>query len=73
MNRNRHLGPSDPLFNEVMAVTSTVRALRRARGKLNPEDVAFGAPEWDAIAADFTRDVYRAMGGDPGELRRLDL
>jgi len=73
MDRNRRMGPNDPLFNEVAAVTSTVRALRRAQGKLNPEDVAFGSPEWDAIAADFTRDVYRAMGGDPDALTPLDL
>lgn len=73
MDRNRRIGPSDPLFNEVVAVTSTVRALRRAQGKLNPEDVAFGSLEWDAIGAEFVRDVYRAMGGDPDELSRLDL
>lgn len=56
-----------------MALTSTVRIMRRARGKKNPEDVPFSSPEWDVVGAEFMRDVYRAMDGDADELGRSEL
>jgi len=73
MDENRSIGPNHPLFDEMVATTSTVRIVRRARGKKNPEDVPFGSPEWDAVSAEFMRDVHKAMGGDPDRLKRLSL
>ncbi|MFM0489146.1 hypothetical protein, partial [Paraburkholderia graminis] len=73
MDKHRRIGSEHPLFQEMAALTSTVRIMRRARGRKNPEDVAFGSPECDALSAEFMRDVCKAMGGDPDELNRLDL
>ncbi|WP_408482841.1 hypothetical protein, partial [Paraburkholderia graminis] len=73
MNKHRRVGPEHPLFQEMVALTSTVRIMRRARGRKNPEDVAFASPEWNTLSAEFMRDVCKAMGGDPDELQRLDL
>jgi len=73
MDENRSIGPNHPLFDEMAATTSAVRIMRRAQGKKNPEDVAFGSPEWDAVSSEFMRDVGRAMGDDPDELKPLDL
>ena len=68
MDEYARIGPGHPLYQQMTVLTATVRTLRRAQGKLNPEDVAFGSPEWDAVGAEFMRDVYKAMGGDPDEL-----
>ncbi|WP_429299113.1 hypothetical protein [Paraburkholderia sp. GAS199] len=51
-----------------MALELTVRTLRHAQGKKNPEDVLYGSAEWDVISEDFVRDLYRAMGGNPDNL-----
>jgi len=50
-----------------------VRALHRAQGKLNPEDLTFRSLQWETTGAEFMRGVYRAMGGDPDGFRRVDL
>ncbi|MFL9944126.1 hypothetical protein [Paraburkholderia graminis] len=73
MDKHRRIGSEHPLFQEMAALTSTVHIMRRTRGRKNLEDVAFGSPEWDALSAEFMRDVCKAMGGDPDELNRLDL
>jgi len=72
MDEHAPIGPGHPLYQQMMVLTATVRTLRRAQGKLNPEDVAFGSPEWDTVGAEFMRDVYKAMGGDPHELDFTD-
>jgi len=46
MNKDRPDGPDHPLYDQIMVLTSTVRIVRRMRGKKNPEDVPFGSPEW---------------------------
>ncbi|MFM0210151.1 hypothetical protein PQQ96_22370 [Paraburkholderia sediminicola] len=51
-----------------MALELTVRTLRHARGKKNPEDVLYASPEWDVVSEEFVRDLFRAMGGNPAEL-----
>jgi hypothetical protein len=51
-----------------MALELTVRTLRHAQGKMNPEDVLYGSPAWDVVSEQFVRDLYRAMGGDPNAL-----
>ncbi|MDQ0621941.1 MULTISPECIES: hypothetical protein [Paraburkholderia] len=73
MDKHRRIGREHPLFQEIAALTSTVRIMRRARGRKNPEDVEFGSPEWETVSAEFMRDVCKAMGDDPDELKRLDL
>ena len=70
MNKDR---PDDPLYDQIMVLTSTVRIVRRMRGKKNPEEVPFGSPELDIVSAEFTLDVFEAMVGDPGTLRPSDL
>ncbi|MBT2792732.1 hypothetical protein [Paraburkholderia strydomiana] len=73
MDKRRRIGPGHPMFEEMVALTSTVRIMLRARGKKNPEDVPFGSPEWDVVGAQSMHDVYRAMGGDPDEPDKIDL
>ncbi|MGF6768837.1 hypothetical protein P3T18_001307 [Paraburkholderia sp. GAS199] len=68
MENDDHLRPGHPLYEEAMALELTVRTLRHAQGKKNPEDVLYGSAEWDVISEDFVRDLYRAMGGNPDNL-----
>jgi hypothetical protein len=71
---DEHCGESDcPLYDQIIVLTSTVRIMRRMRGKKNPEDVPFGSAEWDIVSAEFTLDVYEAMNDDPGDLSPIDL
>ena len=37
MDKHGRIGPDHPLYNKIMALTSTVRTMRRMRGKKNPE------------------------------------
>jgi hypothetical protein len=72
MKNDGRLRPTDPLYQEAMALEMTIRVIRRARGKKNPIDLPAGTPEYDAATYEFLRDVYQALGGDPDELQRLD-
>jgi len=56
MNDDDPLRPGHPHYNEAVALELTVRTMRRAQGKKNPEDVARGTP---------LRDLRRAVGDDP--------
>lgn len=73
MDKDRRDGADHPLYDQITVLTSTVRIMRRMRGKKNPEDLPFGSPEWDIVSAEFTLDVFEAMVGDPGNLRAGDL
>jgi hypothetical protein len=42
-----------------------ISAIRKAQGKKNPDDYSVSPPDWQAIAEDFSRDIQRALGGDP--------
>jgi hypothetical protein len=68
MDNDDRLRPGHPLYEEAMALELTVRTLRHAQGKMNPEDVLYGSPAWDVVSEQFVRDLYRAMGGDPNAL-----
>lgn len=68
MNHDEPLRPGHPLYAEALALEMTVRSLRHARNRKNPEDVLYGSSEWDIVSEDFVRDLYRAMGGDPDQL-----
>jgi hypothetical protein len=67
MNENeRHkLAPDDPMWAVAQAVEGSVRAIRRARGKLNPEDCTPGTVEYEAVTMEFLDDCIRSLGGDP--------
>jgi hypothetical protein len=58
-------GPYHPLWNEAQSLEATVRAVRKARGMLNPEDCEPGSSQQEQVTMDFLRDVMRAMGEDP--------
>ncbi|CAB3721207.1 MULTISPECIES: hypothetical protein [Paraburkholderia] len=68
MENDDRLRPGHPLYEEAMALELTVRTLRHAQGKKNPEDVLYASPEWNVVSEEFVRDLYRAMGGNPAEL-----
>lgn len=58
-------GPGHPRYEEVQALESTVRAVRRAQGKKNPEDFAYGSPEWRDADVEYICNLVRALGGSP--------
>jgi hypothetical protein len=51
-------------YDEAIALENSVRAIRRARGKHNPEDFAEGTPEWHAVIESFLIDLLWASGND---------
>jgi hypothetical protein len=57
--------PEDPMWNVAQAIEGSVRAIRKARGKLNPEDCVPGSIEYEAVTMDFIDDCIRSLGGDP--------
>ncbi|WP_211254081.1 hypothetical protein [Paraburkholderia nodosa] len=54
----------DPIWAEARALESSIRAIRRAQGKRNPEDCVPGSPESLAIMEAFVRDVGRVLALD---------
>ena len=61
-------GPGHPRYDEAQALENTIRVVRKAQGKMNPEDFAYGSAEWHAADEDYMRDLLRALGGDPDDL-----
>jgi hypothetical protein len=61
-------GPGHPRYEEAQALENTIRIVRRAQGKKNPEDFPYGSPAWHEADEDYMRDLLRAMGGDPDEI-----
>ena len=57
--------PDDPMWNVAQAIEGTVRAIRKARGKLNPDDCTPGTLEYEAVTMEFIDDCIRSLGGDP--------
>ncbi|WP_321964450.1 hypothetical protein [Paraburkholderia sp. J7] len=64
--------PNDPIWAEARALEASVRAIRHAQGKLNPEDCAPGSPECLAIMEAFVRDVGRVLALDMLEREKED-
>ncbi|MCP3718918.1 MULTISPECIES: hypothetical protein [unclassified Paraburkholderia] len=54
----------DPIWAEARALEASIRAIRRAQGKRNPEDCVPGSPESLAIMEAFVRDVGRVLALD---------
>ncbi|MGF6768676.1 hypothetical protein P3T18_001146 [Paraburkholderia sp. GAS199] len=57
---DRYLGVLPTRYSQGIAIEQAVRAIRRAQGKKNPEDIAPGTPVWDAVMDDFLLDLYQA-------------
>ncbi|PVX84439.1 hypothetical protein [Paraburkholderia unamae] len=50
-----------PIWLEARALEASIRAIRRAQGKKNPEDFPAGSPECAAAMDAFVRDVCRVL------------
>lgn len=50
-----------PIWAEARALEASIRAIRRAQGKKNPEDFPAGSPECTAAMEAFVRDVCRVL------------
>ncbi|POR50740.1 hypothetical protein B0G62_108232 [Paraburkholderia eburnea] len=55
------LPDNDPVWAEARALEASIRAIRRAQGKRNPEDYAPDDPECIAAMEEFVRDVGRVL------------
>ena len=61
----RAFGHEHPLYNEALSLSMGVSAIRKAQGKLNPEDLERNSPELFAVELDYMHDLRRAMGANP--------
>ena len=43
-------------------------AIRKAKGKKNPDDLPVDSPEWHQACSEFANDVLAALGGDPNDM-----
>ena len=64
-NELDNLIPDDPMWHVAQAVEGSVRAIRKACGKLNPEDCTPGTLEYEVVTMEFLDDCIRSLGGDP--------
>ncbi|HKT90685.1 MAG TPA: hypothetical protein VJS18_00795 [Paraburkholderia sp.] len=62
----------DPIRAEARALEASIRAIRRAQGKRNPEDCVPGSPESLAVMEAFVRDVGRVLALDMRDLEKDD-
>ncbi|WP_232072029.1 hypothetical protein [Paraburkholderia pallida] len=60
------------IWAEARALEASIRAIRRAQGKKNPEDFPPRSPECLAAMNEFVRDVCRALEIDPDTLGDAD-
>ncbi|CAE6775973.1 hypothetical protein R69927_04120 [Paraburkholderia domus] len=58
-------GPGHPEYLQARALALSVAAIRKGRGKKNPDDYPIGSAGWAEVDEDFARDVLRALGGHP--------
>ncbi|MCP3726488.1 hypothetical protein M3I53_25725 [Paraburkholderia sp. CNPSo 3272] len=54
----------DPIRAEARALEASIRAIRQAQGKRNPEDCVPGSQESFAVMEAFVRDVGRVLALD---------
>jgi hypothetical protein len=66
---NIPFGPGHPRYEEAQAFEKTVRVIRKAQGKKNPEDFPYGSSEWQEADEAYVRDLLRAMGENPDDLK----
>ncbi|QGZ66045.1 hypothetical protein [Paraburkholderia acidisoli] len=63
MTRKHSPSPEDdPIWAEARALETSIRAIRRAQGKKNPEDFPPDSPECLEAMEAFVRDVGRILG-----------
>jgi hypothetical protein len=65
------LDRDDPMWNVAIAVENSMRAIRKARGKKNPEDCAPGSQERETIVNEFLSDVLTYFAGTIDEANDL--
>lgn len=60
--------PDDPIWEVATAIENSVRAIRKARGRMNPEDCIRGTQDYQTVIHEFLLDVFAAMPceGDEG-------
>lgn len=51
----------DPIWAEARALEASIRAIRRAQGKANPEDFAPDSPQCIEAMDAFVRDISRVL------------
>jgi hypothetical protein len=68
MTRESPEPPEHPsIWAEARALEASIRAIRRAQGKKNPEDFPPHSPECHAAMNEFVRDVCRVLEVDLDE------
>jgi hypothetical protein len=73
MAHQQHEFPeNDPIWAEARALEASIRAIRRAQGKRNPEDFPSGRPESLAVMEEFARDISRVLVLDISDLEKDD-
>jgi hypothetical protein len=68
-DRNHKNEPSMPAHDAAVEIEKSVRASRKANGKKNPEDCVLFSEEWQTVEEEFTKDLSRALAGDPDECK----
>ncbi|WP_322057286.1 hypothetical protein [Paraburkholderia sp. J63] len=58
-NRKQRKAKIDLAFDRAMVMTVSV--IRRAQGKTNPDDFAYGSPEFERAANAYLEDLARAL------------
>ncbi|OXC78643.1 hypothetical protein [Caballeronia sordidicola] len=53
---------------EAQSLCLAVAAIRKARGKKNPDDFPVDTPEWHQVCEEFVNDVLVALGEDPSDM-----
>jgi hypothetical protein len=61
-HEHSHPFQEDPIRAEARALEASIRAIRRAQGKKNPEDFLPDSPECIEAMEEFVRDVGRVLG-----------
>jgi len=60
--------PDSFLQLEAQSLGLSVAAIRKARGKKNPDDMPVDSPAWHQVCEEFVKDVLVALGGDPNDM-----
>ncbi|WP_244818684.1 hypothetical protein [Caballeronia sp. Lep1P3] len=60
-NKPLQLTPDSALYLEARALSLSVAAIRKARGKKNPQDFPIDCPEWHQSCAEFAYDVLAVL------------
>jgi hypothetical protein len=66
-NNPPKLDRDDPMWAAARVIENSVRAIRKARGKKNPEDCIRGTPEYELVLEEFLHDVLAAIGDEEDE------